>query len=334
MPNRMRWDGRTRQFYEVWYFIVQRPEERDAFWIRYTLLNPPDEHPAAGAGLWFAHASRQDPAASLALSQTFPQSALQARPGELDLTIAGSRLSEGRLRGGFSAKGHTVAWDLTYEPEREVDYFFGGLLRRLMESKTSVTIPHPRARFKGRVTIDGREHLITGAPGHEAHHWGREKAASWRWAHCAAFAGAPGALLEALSADKPPLPRLTFLRVVTATETLDLSSLPHAIWGRSEARMGSWRFSGGDPLRKVEVELFSPPECVVRFLYHSPRYERSHCYHSPVADARVRIYRRSVPFGAWRLAGELCAEGTANAEVVVPVERDPFAADFAASRPT
>jgi hypothetical protein len=328
----MRWDGRTKQFYEVWYFIVQRPEERDAFWIRYTLLNPQDEHPAAGAGLWFGYASRLHPESSLALNQNFPQSELRAKPGEFDLTIAGAHLSEGKLRGGFSAGGHTVAWDLAYERQEDVDYFFGGLLRRLMERKTSVTIPNPRARFQGRVTIDGRGYPIAGAPGHEAHHWGREKAVSWRWAHCAAFSGASGALLEALSADKPPLPSMTFLRVATGEETVDLTSLPHALLGRAEAKLGSWRFSGGDPLRKVEIEISSPPGSLIRFLYHSPRYELSHCYNSPVADARVKLYRRSIPFGAWRLAGEIRAEGTANAEVVVPVDGDPFAAEFEAAQ--
>jgi hypothetical protein len=316
----MRWDGKALRFYEVWYFIVQRPATKEGFWIRYTLLNPNDAHPAAGAGLWFGYARRGDPGAGFTITRTFPASALRAKPGAFDLAIGDATLTEGALRGSLDAHGHRVAWDLTYEPSGQVDYYFGSLLRRLMERKTSVTVPNPRAHFRGRITIDGREIAFEGDPGHQAHHWGREKATGWRWAHCAAFAGEPEAVFEALSADKPPLPTMTFLRLRARGAEHDLTSLRAALRNRAEVALGSWRFFGEAGASRLEVEITCDPREVLSFTYHSPRYEVSTCYNSPAADARARLYRRRS--GIWELEHELRAEGSANAEVVVPVQRD------------
>jgi hypothetical protein len=190
-----------------------------------------------------------------------------------------------------------------------------------MENRTSVTLPNPQAFFRGRVSFDGREATLEGDVGHQAHHWGRERAKGWRWAHCAFFQDAHETVFEALSADKPPLPSLTFLRLADG-ENFDSTSLLAALCNRASVERGVWRFVGNGLLRRLEVELTCDPRALLRFAYYSPRYELSYCYNSPVADARVRLYRRSSPFGSWELARELHAEGTANAEIVVPAEED------------
>lgn len=320
MPNRVRWDGRSRRFYEVWYFIVQRPAERDAVWIRYTLLNPGDDHPEAGAALWFGYVRRGEAASRVAIHRTFPPTALRARPGAFDVAIGDAVLTEGALRGALSADGHEATWDLRYRPSSEVQHYFGPLLRRLMERKTSVTVPNPHAIFEGRVTLDGRELAIAGCPGHEAHHWGREKATGWRWAHVAAFDDAPGSMALALSADRPPLPTMTFLKIADAGVLLDAASLATALRNTCEVSPWTWRFTARTGGRRVELEISADAESILRLTYHSPRYEVSHCYNSPVADARVRIWRPGGSGGS--VERELVARATANAEIVVPAGSD------------
>jgi hypothetical protein len=321
VPNRVRWNGQAGPFYEVWYFIIQRPATAEAFWIRYTLLNPRDDRPEAGGGLWFAYARRGDPDAGFAIHKRFPGSALEAVPGAVDLGIGEARLGPRRLKGGFEADGHAVSWDLTYEESQAPHYYFGPLLRGAMENRTSVTLPNPRAFFRGRVCFDGREATLEGDVGHQAHHWGRERAKGWRWAHCAFFQDGHETVFEALAADKPPLPTLTFLRLADGG-SVDQTSLLAALRNRAEVETGVWRFVGRGLRQRLEVELTCDPRALLRFAYHSPRYELSYCYNSPVADARVRLYRRSSPFASWVLARELRAEGTANAEIVVPAEED------------
>jgi hypothetical protein len=322
VPNRVRWNGERGPFYEVWYFIIQRPATAEAFWIRYTLLNPRDAHPEAGGGLWFAYARRGDPGAGFAIHRSFPGSTLKALPGSVDLAIGEARLGPGRLKGGFDAQGHSVSWDLEYEESAEPHYYFGPLLRGVLEKKTSVTLPNPRSFFRGMVAFDGREAALSGEVGHQAHHWGRERARGWRWAHCAFFPSAPAAIFEALAADKPPLPTLTFLRLADGEGTMDATSLLAALRNRAEVERGIWRFAGQSSRQRLEVEISADPRSLLRFAYHSPRYELSYCYNSPVADAQLKLYRRGSPFASWQLARELSAEGTANVEIVVPAEED------------
>src|SRR5205809_869739 len=144
VPNRVRFDGTARRFYEVWYFIFNDPASGDGFWIRYTLLNPLDEHPEAGAALWFAHTCRRDPDRSVAIRRNFAAGDLEARAGTVAVRIGGATFEEGGVRGGFESAGHCVSWDLRYEPSPQPHYYFGDVLRRLSARRTSVTLPNPQ----------------------------------------------------------------------------------------------------------------------------------------------------------------------------------------------
>src|SRR5213079_1779361 len=85
----------------------------------------------------------------------------------------------GRVRGGFESAGHSVSWDLRYEPSPQPHYYFGDVLRRLSARRTSVTLPNPQIFLSGDVTIDGRPIHVARGPGHQAHHWGVERAPRW-----------------------------------------------------------------------------------------------------------------------------------------------------------
>ena len=206
MPNRVRFDGTARRFYEVWYFIFNDPASGDGFWIRYTLLNPLDEHPEAGAALWFAHTCRRDPDRSVAIRRNFAPGDFEARAGTAAVRIGGATFEEGGVRGGFESAGHSVSWDLRYEPSPQPHYYFGDVLRRLSARRTSVTLPNPQIFLSGDVTIDGRPIHVARGPGHQAHHWGVERAPRWLWGHCCAFDDDPAAVLELL-APEPHVPR-------------------------------------------------------------------------------------------------------------------------------
>ena len=309
MPNRVRFDGTARRFYEVWYFIFNDPASGDGFWIRYTLLNPLDEHPEAGAALWFAHTCRRDPDRSVAIRRNFAASDLEARAGTAAVRIGGATFEEGRVRGGFEAEGHFVSWDLRYEPSPQPHYYFGDVLRRLSARRTSVTLPNPQIFLSGDVTIDGRPLHVARGPGHQAHHWGVERAPRWLWGHCCAFDDDPVAVLELLAPEVPGGAQVAFVTLHTSSRTHRATGLGSLARNRASAGLGFWHFEAVTGSDRLVADIHVDPRYVQRFVYVSPSYRTSDCWNTQVGDSLVRVYRGD------RLERVLRARGTASAEV-------------------
>jgi hypothetical protein len=313
VPNRVRFDGKAERFYEVWYFIFNDRASGDGFWIRYTLLNPLDSRPEAGAALWFAHTRRGDPARSLAITRNFSRADFSVQSGELSVRIGDAVFEEGMLRGGFEAENHRVAWDLHYEPSPEPHYFFGDFLRRVSARRTSVTVPNPRIELSGEVTIDGASIAIDHARGHQAHHWGVERAPRWLWAHCCAFDEDDSAVVELLAPEIPGGSYVAFVNLRTATARYELSGVSSLARNRASAGLGFWQFEGIDGEHHVVADVTVDPRYVQRFVYVSPSYRSSECWNTQVGDCLVRVYRRAST--GERLETVLRARGTCAAEV-------------------
>jgi hypothetical protein len=311
VPNRVRFDGTSRRFYEVWYFIFNDSVSGDGFWIRYTLLNLLDDEPAAGGTLWFAFTDRRDRARSLALKRTFPRDSVGVVPGEFRVRIGDAALEEGRVTGGFSADGRHVEWSLGYEPAAEPHFYFGERLRRVTEARNSVTVPNPRIEIRGAVTIDGRRIEIARAIGHQAHHWGVAQSPRWIWGHCCDFEEDHRAVLELLSARGPARVTATFVNLYTKDRTLHCNGLRSLMLNRANAGLGFWRFEGVADQARVVVDVRVDPADVHGFVYTATDYCRSECWNTQVGDCLVRVYEsgsREEPALVLRAHGRAAAE--------------------------
>jgi hypothetical protein len=308
VPNRVRFDGAARRFYEVWYFIFNDHASGDGFWIRYTLLNPLDDRAEAGAALWFAHTCHADPRKSIAIQRGFGRD-LEARPGSFEVRIGNATLGEGHSRGGFEADGHSVAWNLRYQPSPAPHYYFDEPLRRLSARRTSVTLPNPQIFLTGEVTVDGETMLVERASGHQAHHWGVERAPRWLWGHCCAFEDDPPAVLELLAPQVPGGAQLAFVSLYTSGRRYRATGLRSILRNRACGGLGFWHFEGVTREHRVIADVTVDPRYVQRFTYVSPSYRTSECWNTQVGDCLVRVYRGE------RLELALRAYGTAAAEV-------------------
>jgi hypothetical protein len=312
VPNLPRWDGIAPRFYEVWYFIfVDRPTG-DGFWIRYTLLNPLASDPAAGATLWFGYTCAADPGRNLAVSRTYQAPAFTIPRDRFDLRIGEATLKEGALEGGFAAEGHDVAWNLAYAPALTPHYYFGPRLRRLAERRSSVTVPNPQIEVAGTVRIGGQT-LRVGGPGHQAHHWGSDRAPRWLWGHCSAFAEDDRAIVELLAPVLPSGATLTFVTLHSARGTLACTAPADLLRNRAVAGLGFWQFTGYHGRTRVIADIRVDPRQVLKFVYTSTDLRPSECWNTQIGDCLVRVYERAA--GRDVLTSVLRARGTAAAEI-------------------
>ena len=63
-----------------------------------------------------------------------------------------------------------------------------------------ILTPYPAERFRGRLSVDGKEWVVEGWPGMQGHNWGRAHSERYAWAHCCAFEGRPESWFEGFSA--------------------------------------------------------------------------------------------------------------------------------------
>lgn len=333
MPNRVRFDGRARRFYEVWYLIFNEPASGDGFWIRYTILNPLDASPDAGGALWFAYTSRSDRRRHVAVVRRHHAAEIVARPEARSVRIGDGDFEDGRARGAIRAEGHEISWDLRYDPSPEVHEYFRPPIRTFAELRNSVTIPNPKIMLSGSVRIDGATHEIRGAVGHQAHHWGTTQAERWNWAHCCDFEEDPTAIVELLSAPTPLGATATFVNLHSDSLTARFDGLGALLVNGAASGLGFWRFEAARKDLRIVVDLRVDPEDVQAFEYVSTTYGRSECWNTQVADCLVRVSARTGR-GTESLARTLRSRGRAAAEIHdSDLDRIPYRAWFGTEIP-
>ena len=75
-------------------------------------------------------------------------------------------------------------------------------------ARTLLTLVHPDLAITGTVRVEGRELVLDGARGGQAHLWGSKHAARWAWAHANDLRGLdgerrPGAYVDGVSVHVP-----------------------------------------------------------------------------------------------------------------------------------
>ena len=310
--NVLQWDGGPAH-YEVYYLSLTDARSATGLWIRYTMRSP-----MTGAGecsLWFMAMDRDG--SRFARRATY---ALVAERDPFRLTLAGADRSDRGMAGGFE----DVSWELSWEPSLPAAEHVDRLLRRAGIAKTILVLSHPDLAVSGTVQFAGRELVLDGARGAQAHLWGSKHASRWTWAHANDLRTPegeprPGAYLDGVSVYVPRLGR----QLGPSTPLVgrfggdDFRSTTPLRVTRNASRFGltTWRFEARDGKRKVVGEVDAPRSSLVGVTYHDPDGDLAYCYNSEVASMRLNLWdRASRRRSGWVMRETLVADGTAHFE--------------------
>ena len=323
--NDLRWEGRPG-WYEVHFLELTDAASGTGVWIRQT-LHAPLTGPATCA-VWFL-ATTPD-GARVAHHAEHPITALDHGAGPFRLVCGPAELTD---RGAAGSVGD-AAWELSWTPSAAPGVPVDPLVGRLKIAKTMLAIPHPDLSISGTVRFGGRELVLDGARGEQAHLWGTQHAGRWGWLHAAelsTLAGEPRPAdwLDLVSVVVPRLGRE--IGPITPVVGRLLGEELRAAGPRSLART---RCSFGPAgleatvragARKVVVRATAPPATQVGVRYDDPDGTNVWCANTALGDVRIWIWDRSG--GRWSLRETLQANGTAHVEYAqrapipgVPVE--------------
>jgi len=277
--NLPRWNGQPGH-YEIWFFVIFHPTERQAWWLRFTTFSPRQ----GGSNLaivWAAAFGGARPVVARTVAHA--DDSYRAAVDRFDVEIGSSRLWHGGARG----ESHGLAWDLSFAPA-PAPHESEPLLLRSLPLPVHVAHVHQRVQFRGSVTVDGSIVALDGAPGVQKHIWGHRRVESLAWLYCPDFEGEPAAMLEATSvalrAGRPP--QLTFFSTAQG-------GAPHrrgGLWSAVRSRVvktGPYEltFFGRD----IEARAWAEPETLVGYTYRDPAGWDVYVAQSDVASCDARI---------------------------------------------
>jgi len=291
--NAARFDPASRAgHYESWFVRANAAHERAAFWVRYTVFSPRGAPQDAVGELWaIAFTSK----GIVAVKEEHPIADCSFGSGGLDVRIGKATLDGEVVRGGATADGHTIAWDLRYEGEEPPIYLLPMRLygARLPRAKTVVN--QPLATFSGYVAVDGTALEIVDWMGSQNHNWGSRHTDRYAWGQVAGFNEQPRAFLECSTARLKfgPVwaPALTTAVLRLDGETIPFNGLRLAARARADYAPYRWHFETRNGPDALAVSMEGSPADFVALRYPNPPGGAKICLNSKVVRCELRLDR-------------------------------------------
>ena len=306
--NLIRWNGKERPFFEVYYLKVNDPTAGIGLWLRYTLTSKTCSAPEAA--IWAIFFNANDPGKNVALKETVGIKDVVYRRGRFDINIGGAVLKNDSASGSIKQGGNYIKWELNWQPSEKGFRYYPWLLYHLPWPSSKVVAPHLSTKADGWIEINGVKFVLNSAPFHQGHIWGKELSREWAWADCSAFAEDGSAVISLIAN-----PRLGFGYVKT-------SQLKKRFRIRGKYSLTGWEFKGQSFTLKIMGRIIAKPNDIIGITYQDPSGSERYCYNTKVADAVVDIYKKQK--GKWVCMQRLtCAKAMAF-EVVKSTPRADF----------
>ncbi len=312
--NDMRWKPGKRGHYEGYYVAFNHPESARGYWIRYSMVAPTDTDREPFAQVWFMRTNRGATPSNRALRTTYPIGELRAVTHQFSVEIGSSALWSDGCRGKLSDSSGEVSWDLKFEsglPPITPTPEWGARMA------TCYIEPNPLLKLTGTIRENGEVVSIEGWLGEQAHVFGARHSQRWHWAECKHLGG-PGRAFTGVAAwPRLPGPERSvtslFLDLADGRRLLKNNTLS-LFKPRTAHSPAGWEFDGDYGLTRLAGTITPDPADLIGVTYHDPSGQPIYCYHSELADIRLRYYTRRSKSDAWNLEEEISAPGSSAFE--------------------
>lgn len=298
--NLIKWNGREKPFYEVYYLKLNDPSFGAALWLRYTFLSPVIGE--SSASVWAIFSNSKNPGKNLALKETVSLNEVVFRKGVFDIDIGGAKLYNNSASGGINKNDASITWNLGWQPSEKSHRHYPSPLYHLPFPSTKVIAPNMAVPASGWFTVNGVKYDINTVL-HQGHVWGRCYSSQWAWANCGLFNEDISSVLELLAGSSFGL---GYLKFDGAGSRLLISG---------KYRLKEWTFVGRGLSVKIAGRITARPQDIMGITYNDPAGGYRYCYNTKVADAVVDVYKKAR--GGWQCVGRLTSSKTCAYENVM-----------------
>ncbi len=275
--------GRRAGHYESFYQRANHPTRPLAFWLRYTMVSPAGRPEAAVGELW-AVLFDGETGEHLFAREEYPIGSCSFATGSFAVRVGEATLGPEGLRGACGA----FSWDLSYSGAETPLYLLPDRMYRGGFPKAKSLVGLPLARYRGRLTIDGRAIEVDDWVGSQNHNWGSRHTERYAFGQVAGFDDAPASFLEVATAQARIGPYLTFL-------VLRHGGREHRLWAaRSRPGYGDgrWEFVASNREVAVHGRITAEPAAFVGLTYHNPSGGTKACRNTQLAACELTLADR------------------------------------------
>lgn len=319
--NLPQWRGEPK-FFEIWFLVVFIPGKERALWLRYTLFAPAPGQPGQPrATLWAAAFDARADEPRLAMKSILPIDAYAPRQdGTFGIHLGDAEFATGVCRGRVEESGHSIAWNLSFDPAPVHEERSSVILSPRLPLPTRVIHAHEGTMFRGTYSVDGQTYTIENAPGLQKHLLGDKRVEELFWLYCPSFEEDTSARLEVTSVRPTrtligslPFPTLAPIWFDSASGAYDFFAVWHLF--RNVVKLvgpGKLELSASSLLQSIKVEADCNVNTLVGYVYRDPQGMDLYVAQSDIASCEVRLYERSHPFTSFRQTRKLtCTHGAA-----------------------
>lgn len=292
--------------YESNYVRGLSPDGNTALWIKHNLLAPRDPRQPALLELWAVLHRRGER----------PQVLWQRRPaaevtlGTKVLNIQGPCVLLTRehtasqvVDTSLAGEPRVAQWDIGLQTApaplgAPLVHYPNPRMYTWPLPKKKILTPAPLLHLAGWFDWQGERLDLTGWTGLRNHNWGTEHAHQYAFATCNTFDGAPGWLLDGLSARLKVaglvLPPLSVALVRTPDGDRPFNDLAGAVRVQAEIAFPRWRAEFHQHGRRMRVDIAGDPTEFAGLRYHHPGGAVSYCYNSKFAKLTLELDGRQL----------------------------------------
>ncbi|CAN5925423.1 hypothetical protein BH11MYX4_BH11MYX4_51470 [soil metagenome] len=282
---------------ESYFLKLNDREGRRALWIKATILVHEGGAPRV-AEAWAIAFDREG--RHVAAKQVVPLAQAHFGGRGLDVTVAGLRITPGRVSGEVVSHDQRIAFDLRFTMTSPPLVPFPS--ERMYEARlpsSKLVSPHPDSRFSGTYTAAGQTVEVDGWHGMQGHNWGTRHAELYAWSHCNEWQGEDDLVLEGVTARVkvgPALaPPLTIVCVRHRGVRYDFNAPLTLLRARGTIELRRWTFSAKSALATASGELWADTRDFVGLAYENPDGAITYCLNSKIARGRIRLSVRGKP---------------------------------------
>lgn len=318
-------------FYEVWYLKLNHATERQALWLKFTLLISANGFKKQ-TEVWAVEfdITQAGQARKTAIKQTFELNALSSISSstETGIRIGPCDFTHQQSTGEIHAQGKSLSWNLTISPasNRFGSIGFDFVPSRLKKAKLVKNIMRTcieDLRFTGNAVIrdeNGERRLDwKDAPGMYGHFAGPRNAHAWTWGHCNNLVdqnGDPtsfvfdGLTTQSRIGANFRLPRLSTFLFIYDDVVYPFNSLWDALTIRSQSSLTGWSFRADRGSLSFQGEMKTSLKNHAGLLYEDTDGTFLYGAHTQLADLTILVYRNG------KLENTFHSRGKAAFEVV------------------
>lgn len=311
--NAYRWDGKTADWYEWWYYKVVLPETKKAYYFVYGVVNPMDVTGARSASR--SYVDFGDFEKKFILEEKRSVSDFTASRKFTDVRVAGlGEASDRHLQGRLMSDGASAAWDLSLAPDWKFNAMGWGMHFNFL-SNIYWYPAQASAVMNGWIETlkDGIAERVEvkNAPAYQDRNWGRSFPKWWTWLVSNHFPASPGTVLAA-GGGRP--------KVFNRSELID----GLVIGLRHKGREYAFRPTDGDRVRmnvdfgrwevnaengngeKIVISAYAPQDQFIDIPFITPNGQTFHDYEALLGHMSVKLYRNVGWFlEKWELIADL-----------------------------